>query len=212
MLDILIADDHTVVRKGIQQILQEGFPNCNISEAKDAESMLEQIIQKNWDVVISDLSMPGRSGLDTIPQIKKINPNIPVLIMSIHSEDQYAIRVLKAGAAGFLNKNLVPEELVIAVKRVLQGKKYITANIAEKLADHVDIDKSEPLHYYLSDREMNVLKFIVKGLPITDIAQNLFLSVTTVSTYRSRILSKLKLKTNAELIIYAIEHNLVNQA
>ncbi len=212
MIKILIVDDHAIVRRGLMQILKEGFPNSIIEEAVDAESMIKELLKKDFDVIISDLSMPGRSGLDTIPQIKKINPNIPVLIMSIHSEDQYAIRVLKAGAAGFLNKNLVPEELVIAVKRVLQGKKYITANIAEKLADHVDIDKSEPLHYYLSDREMNVLKFIVKGLPITDIAQNLFLSVTTVSTYRSRILSKLKLKTNAELIIYAIEHNLVNQA
>ena len=212
MIKILIVDDHAIVRRGLMQILKEGFPNSIIEEAVDAESMIKELLKKDFDVIISDLSMPGRSGLDTIPQIKKINPNIPILIMSIHSEDQYAIRVLKAGAAGFLNKNLVPEELVIAVKRVLQGKKYITANIAEKLADHVDIDKSEPLHYYLSDREMNVLKFIVKGLPITDIAQNLFLSVTTVSTYRSRILSKLKLKTNAELIIYAIEHNLVNQA
>jgi len=212
MIKILVVDDHAIVRRGLMQILKEGFPNSIIEEAVDAESMIKELLKKDFDVIISDLSMPGRSGLDTIPQIKKINPNIPVLIMSIHSEDQYAIRVLKAGAAGFLNKNLVPEELVIAVKRVLQGKKYITANIAEKLADHVDIDKSEPLHYYLSDREMNVLKFIVKGLPITDIAQNLFLSVTTVSTYRSRILSKLKLKTNAELIIYAIEHNLVNQA
>lgn len=212
MIKILVVDDHAIVRRGLMQILKEGFPNSIIEEAVDAESMIKELLKKDFDVIISDLSMPGRSGLDTIPQIKKINPNIPVLIMSIHSEDQYAIRVLKAGAAGFLNKNLVPEELVIAVKRVLQGKKYITANIAEKLADHVDIDKSEPLHYYLSDREMNVLKFIVKGFPITDIAQNLFLSVTTVSTYRSRILSKLKLKTNAELIIYAIEHNLVNQA
>ena len=212
MIKILVVDDHAIVRRGLMQILKEGFPNSIIEEAVDAESMIKELLKKDFDVIISDLSMPGRSGLDTIPQIKKINPNIPVLIMSIHSEDQYAIRVLKAGASGFLNKNLVPEELVIAVKRVLQGKKYITANIAEKLADHVDIDKSEPLHYYLSDREMNVLKFIVKGLPITDIAQNLFLSVTTVSTYRSRILSKLKLKTNAELIIYAIEHNLVNQA
>lgn len=212
MIKILVVDDHAIVRRGLMQILKEGFPNSIIEEAVDAESMIKELLKKDFDVIISDLSMPGRSGLDTIPQIKKINPNIPVLIMSIHSEDQYAIRVLKAGAAGFLNKNLVPEELVIAVKRVLQGKKYITANIAEKLADHVDIDKSEPLHYYLSDREMNVLKFIVKGLPITDIAQNLFLSVTTVSTYRSRILSKLKLKTNAELIIYAIEHNLINQA
>ena len=212
MIKILVVDDHAIVRRRLMQILKEGFPNSIIEEAVDAESMIKELLKKDFDVIISDLSMPGRSGLDTIPQIKKINPNIPVLIMSIHSEDQYAIRVLKAGAAGFLNKNLVPEELVIAVKRVLQGKKYITANIAEKLADHVDIDKSEPLHYYLSDREMNVLKFIVKGLPITDIAQNLFLSVTTVSTYRSRILSKLKLKTNAELIIYAIEHNLVNQA
>jgi len=212
MIKILVVDDHAIVRRGLMQILKESFPNSIIEEAVDAESMIKELLKKDFDVIISDLSMPGRSGLDTIPQIKKINPNIPVLIMSIHSEDQYAIRVLKAGAAGFLNKNLVPEELVIAVKRVLQGKKYITANIAEKLADHVDIDKSEPLHYYLSDREMNVLKFIVKGLPITDIAQNLFLSVTTVSTYRSRILSKLKLKTNAELIIYAIEHNLINQA
>lgn len=212
MIKILVVDDHAIVRRGLMEILKEGFPISIIEEAVDAESMIKELLKKDFDVIISDLSMPGRSGLDTIPQIKKINPNIPILIMSIHSEDQYAIRVLKAGAAGFLNKNLVPEELVIAVKRVLQGKKYITANIAEKLADHVDIDKSEPLHYYLSDREMNVLKFIVKGLPITDIAQNLFLSVTTVSTYRSRILSKLKLKTNAELIIYAIEHNLVNQA
>jgi DNA-binding NarL/FixJ family response regulator len=211
MIKILIVDDHTIVRRGLFQILNEGFPNSIIEEAVDALSMIKELGKKDFDVIISDLSMPGTSGLEAIPQIKKINPNIPVLIMSIHSEDQYAIRVLKAGAAGFLNKNLAPEELVIAVKRVLQGKKYITANIAEKLANHVEIDKSEPLHYYLSDREINVLKYIVNGTSITDIAKNLFLSVTTVSTYRSRILLKLKLKTNADLIIYAIEHNLVNQ-
>ncbi len=209
MLDILIADDHTVVRKGIQQILQEGFPNSNICEAKDAESMLEQIIRKNWDVVISDLSMPGRSGLDVLPQIKLIRPKLPVLILSIHSEDHYAIRVLKAGASGYLSKDLAPEELVDAVKRVLNGKKYITPNVAEKLASQVDKNHSKPLHHTLSDREFTVLQMLASGKTISEIADSMLLSLTTVSTYRSRILTKMNMKTNTALTLYALEHNLM---
>lgn len=209
MLNILIADDHTVVRKGIQQILQEGFPNCNIGEAKDADSMIEQTIQKDWDLVISDLSMPGKSGLDALPQIKLLRPKLPVLILSIHSEDHYAIRVLKAGASGYLSKDLAPEELVDAVKKVLNGKKYITPNVAEKLATKVDKNNEAPLHHILSDREFTVLQLLASGKTISEIADSMILSLTTISTYRSRILTKMKMKTNTALTLYALEHNLM---
>ncbi len=209
MLRILIADDHSVVRKGLRQILLEGFPTAHIQEVGDAEDMIKKVLSAEWDVVISDLSMPGRSGLEALQQIKQIQPKLPVLILSIHPEEQYAIRVLKSGAAGYLSKDLAPEELVNAVQRVMLGKKYITASVAEKLASVFDQDNNKAPHESLSDREFSVLKMLAKGKSVSEIAELLFLSVTTVSTYRARIMTKMNMKSNADLTLYSIEHKLM---
>ena len=209
MIRILVADDHTVVRRGLRQILLEGFPGALVEEVGDAEDLIKNVVKSSWDVVISDLSMPGRSGLDALQQIKQLHPNLPVLILSIHPEEQYALRVLKAGASGYLSKDMAPDELVNAVKKVMLGKKYISASVAEKLAATLDQDHDKPLHEYLSDREFNVLKMLAAGRSVSEIAESLFLSVTTVSTYRSRIMAKMNLKNNAELTLYSMEHKLL---
>ena len=209
MIRVLIADDHTVVRRGLKQILLEGFPTARIEEVPDAEELIKRVMQAEWDVVISDLSMPGRSGLEALQQIKQLQPKLPVLILSIHPEEQYAIRVLKAGASGYLSKDSAPDELVNAVQRVLLGKKYITDTIAEKLASVLDQDSNKSPHEYLSDREFSVLKMLAGGKSVSEIAESLFLCVTTVSTYRSRIMAKMNMKSNADLTLYAVEHKLL---
>lgn len=209
MIRVLIADDHTVVRRGLKQILLEGFPTAQIEEVPDAEELIKRVMQAEWDVIISDLSMPGRSGLEALQQIKQVQPKLPVLILSIHPEEQYAIRVLKAGASGYLSKDSAPDELVTAVQRVLLGKKYITDTIAEKLASVLDQDSNKSPHEYLSDREFSVLKMLAGGKSVSEIAESLFLSVTTVSTYRSRIMMKMNMKSNADLTLYAVEHKLL---
>ncbi len=206
---ILVADDHIVVRRGLKMILLEGFPGAEIEEVGDAEDLIKLALKFDYDVVISDLSMPGRTGLDALVQVKQSKPNLPFLILSIHPEDQYAIRVLKAGASGYLSKDMAPDELVNAVQKVLLGKKYITASIAEKLTSIFDTDKDKALHEYLSDREFGVLKMLAAGKSVSEIAESLYLSVTTVSTYRARIITKMNLKNNAELTLYAIENKLI---
>ena len=209
MLRIIIADDHTVVRRGLKQILLDEFPSAVIEEAADADLLLKKVFKEEWDIVISDLSMPGRSGMDALQQIKLHNQKLPVLILSVHSEEHYAIRVLKAGASGYLNKESAPEELIQAVRRLLMGKKYITPTIAEQLASGLDKDSEKPLHEILSDREFEVLKLLASGKSVSDIADQMVLSVTTVSTYRARIMAKMNLKTNADLTLYAIENKLI---
>lgn len=209
MIRVLIADDHTVVRRGLRQILLEGFPTAVIEEVPDAEELVKRVMHTEWDVIISDLSMPGRSGLDALQQIKQSHPKLPVLILSIHPEEHYALRVLKAGASGYLSKDSAPDELVTAVKKVLLGKKYITDSIAEKLASVLDKDSNKSPHEILSDREFSVLKLLAAGKSVSEIAESLFLSVTTVSTYRSRIMQKMDMKSNADLTLYAVEHKLL---
>jgi two-component system invasion response regulator UvrY len=209
MRRILIADDHTVVRKGLKQILQDAFPSALIEEVADAEDLLKRILKEEWDVVITDISMPGRSGLDVLQQIRQSHPKLPILILSMHPEDQYAIRVLKAGASGYLNKDSAPEELVKAIDRVMLGKKYITPSIAEKLATALDQDAEKFTHEYLSDREFEVLKLLAAGKSVSEIAARISLSTTTISTYRARIMTKMNLKTNADLTLYSIEHKLI---
>ncbi len=209
MIKIIIADDHSIVRTGLRQILMEGFPNAEIDEVPDAETLVQQVIKNDYDVVISDLSMPGRTGLEALQQIKQIKPKLPVLILSIHPEDQYAIRVLKAGASGYMSKDLAPDQLVGAVQKVLSGKKYITDTIAEKLASVIDKDSSKQGHELLSDREFDVLKLLAAGKSVSDIADSMYLSVTTVSTYRSRILQKMDMKSNAELTMYCLKQQLI---
>lgn len=208
-LRVLIADDHTVVRRGLRQILLEGFPAAQIEEVGDAEELIKKIMQAEWDLVISDLSMPGRSGLEALQQIKQLQPKLPVLILSIHPEEQYALRVLRAGAAGYLSKDMAPDELVVAVQKVLMGKKYITDTIAEKLASVLDANSNKAPHETLSDREFTVLKQLAAGKSVSEIAEAMFLSVTTVSTYRTRIMQKMNMKNNADLTLYAIENKLL---
>lgn len=206
---ILIADDHTVVRKGLKQILLEEFRSALVEEVSNAEDLLKKVLKEPWDIVVSDISMPGKSGLEVLQQIKQHYPKLPVLILSIHPEDQYAIRVLKAGASGYLNKDSAPEELVKATHQLLLGKKFITGSVAEKLATLLDQDTDRLPHESLSDREFEVLKLLAAGNPISEIADRLTLSTTTVSTYRARILAKMNLKTNADLTLYAINNQLL---
>ncbi|HEY5407999.1 MAG TPA: response regulator transcription factor [Ginsengibacter sp.] len=207
MLRILIADDHAVIRKGLKHLLIEEYPSAFIDEVEDAEGVFKKVLNGKWDIVISDISMPGRSGLDVLHDIKQNYPDLPVLILSIHPEEQYAIRVLKAGAAGYLSKQAATDDLVKAVQRVLQGRKYISPAIAEKMADELDHNFDKPLYETLSDREFHVFKLIAEGKGVSEIAELLSLSLTTVSTYRSRILVKMNMKTNAEIIRYSIENN-----
>lgn len=209
MLRILIADDHTVVRKGLRQILLDEFATAIIEEVPDAEELIKKVMNGTYDVVVSDLSMPGRSGLDALQQIKLSHPNLPVLILSIHPEEQYALRALKAGASGYLSKDTAPDELVKAVRKVLLGKKYISQSIAEKLANTFSSNSALSPHEILSDREFGVMKLLANGKSVSEIAEMLSLSVTTVSTYRARVMIKMNLKSNSDLTRYAIENNLL---
>lgn len=204
---ILIADDHSIVRRGLKDIIRDEFPFAEITEVSDAAGLMLKVIKESWDIVISDLSMPGRSALDVLPEIRQLAPNLPVLILSIYPEEQYAIRVLKAGAAGYLNKDLAPEELINAVRHVLSGRKYITPSVAEKLADFSD--QSKPVHEQLSDREFEVMKLLAAGKSVSEIGALFHLGTTTISTYRARILKKMHMKTNADLIQYAIAQQLI---
>lgn len=210
MMRILIADDHAIVRRGMKQLLLEQYPFARIGEASNVEELISEIItHKDWDVVVCDMNMPGRSGLDAIMQIKEIAPGLPVLIMSMYPEDQYALRVLKSGAAGYLTKETIHDDIVRAIETVIKGKRYITLSLAEKLAESVNSESGKPLHEVLSDREFDVFKLLASGKTITEIATQLSLSSTTVSTYRSRIMEKMKMKSNAELARYAIEARLI---
>jgi DNA-binding NarL/FixJ family response regulator len=206
----LIVDDHDIVRRGLQQVLEDAFKDIVIEEARNAEDALELIRDKDWDVVILDITMPGRSGLDALKEIKKDRPNLPVLVLSIHSEEQFATRVLKAGASGYMNKVTAADELVNAVNKVRFGGRYVSEKFAEQLALDIgrEADGLAP-HQRLSDREYEVLLLIASGLTISEIAVKLSLSVKTISTYRARILEKTGLKSNAGLIRYAIDNKLV---
>jgi DNA-binding NarL/FixJ family response regulator len=208
-MKVIIADDHSIVRKGLRQILQEEYPFAEIEEASNAEDLISKTMAGTWDVVITDLSMPGRSGLDALRQIREAFPKLPVLVLSMHPEDQYAIRVLKAGASGYLNKDTAQDELVQAMRKVLAGKKYISSKVAEQMADVIEGNTEGALHELLSDREFDVLKMLAGGKSVSEIAAALSLSSTTVSTYRARILEKMKMKSNADLTRYALENKLI---
>ena len=206
---ILIADDHAIVRRGLSEILLEEYPSAFVEEVGDADTLLNRTLAENWDIVISDLMMPGRSVLEVLQQIKQHAAQLPVLILSIFPEEQYATRVLKAGASGYINKDAAPTELVKAVQRILQGRKYITPNIAEMLASDLTLATDKAPHELLSDREFHVMKLLAEGKTISDIAEMLSLSPTTISTYRARIMEKMKMKANAELARYALENRLI---
>lgn len=209
MLRILIADDHAIVRKGLKQLILEEYLTAVIGEVGDVESLIKLVLKEEWDIIISDISMPGRSGLEALQQIKIIKPAIPVLIMSMHPEDQYALRVFKAGASGYLSKDAVHQELIPAIQTIKNGRKFITPGVAEKLVGALDADTPKEPHEYLSNREFDVMKMLAAGKSITEIASQLSLSATTVSTYRSRILDKTGLKNNADLTRYALEKKLI---
>ena len=206
MKRIIIADDHSFVRLGLIQILKDEYPSAEIKEAEDGEVLVKEVMKQHWDLVISDLDMPGRSGLEALEQIKLIQPNLPVIILSIYSEDLYAVRALKAGAAGYLNKNAAPYELIKAIERIRLGKKYITPEIAEKLLEQQDEGKA---HERLSNRELEIFKMLAMGKTITQISETLSLALTTISTHRSHILEKMGLSSNAELTRYAIAHHII---
>lgn len=210
MIKVLIADDHAVVRQGLKQILSEQPDMKVLGEASTVAELFDQIRKDQWDVVVLDISMPGRGGLDGLKELKQEQPKLPVLILSIHPEDQFAVRALKTGASGYLTKDSAPEELVQAIRKVLTGRKYISPGLAEKLATDLQTDTARPLHEALSDREFQILRLIASGISVTEIAKKLSLSVKTVSTYRARIMEKMKMKTSAELIHYGIKHQLVD--
>jgi two-component system, NarL family, invasion response regulator UvrY len=209
MIRILIGDDHAIVRKGLKQLLLEQYPTANIGEAADAETLITMVVSDTWDVVICDINMPGRSGLDALSQIKQISPRLPVLIMSMYPEDQYALRVIRAGASGYLGKETIHDDIIRAIESVRLGKKFITPGIAEKLAEAFDVDNKLQPHESLSDREFDVFKLLAMGKSVTEIAEQLLLSPTTVSTYRSRIMDKMSMKSNADLTRYALERKLI---
>ena len=205
----LIADDHAIVRKGLVGVLREEFPSAEVIEVNDAESLFKTTLKGEWDLIISDLSMPGRGGLEILYDLKQHFPAIPVLILSIHAEELYGTRVLRAGASGYLNKDAPPAELVKAIRWILQGRKYITPTIAEKLADDVSFNKEKTSHELLSNRELDVLKMLASGESLVRIGEKLAISPSTVSSFRSRILKKMQLQSNAELTRYCVEHGLI---
>lgn len=209
MLKVLIADDHEIVRRGLKQILVEGFAFATIEEAGDCPTLVEKALGGDWDIIVSDLAMPGGGGLEALKQIKKESPSLPVLILSIYPEDQYALRVLKAGASGYLNKDAAPEELVIAIQRILSGRRYVTETMAEKIVQKLEDQNNVPPHELLSDREWDVFRYLAIGRTVSEICEILSLKSTTVSTYRTRILMKMSLRTNADIIQYALENKLI---
>ena len=208
MIRIIIADDHAVVRKGLKQIFEETLDLVVTDEANSGNELLEKIESNVYDVVILDISMPGKDGLDTLKELKQIKPDLPVLIFTIYPEEQYAVRVLKAGASGYINKEGEPEVLIEAIRKVSQGRKYISPYLAEMLAANLEVGE-QPIHEQLSDREYQVMCMIASGKTATDIAKELNLSINTISTYRTRILEKMSMKNNAEITHYALKNRLV---
>ncbi|MDX1520520.1 MAG: response regulator transcription factor [Anaerolineae bacterium] len=209
MIKVLIADDHPIVRQGLRQILS-GVPEMEVAgEAANAQETLDQVRAGGWDVLVLDITMPDRSGFDILKELKLEQPHLPVLILSIHAEEQLAVRVLKAGASGYLTKENAPGELVKAIRKVVSGGKYISRTLAETLAFSLDAASDRPPHEALSDREFQVMQLMASGKTLTEIAEELSLSTKTVSTYRTRLLHKMNLETNAEIIRYAIENRLI---
>jgi DNA-binding NarL/FixJ family response regulator len=210
MIKILIADDHAVVREGLKQILSESPDLVVAAEASTGQEVLNIIGKKELDLVVLDIAMPGRGGLDILKEIKNQKPKLPVLILSMYPEEQYAVRVLKAGASGYITKESAPDELIKAIRQIIQGKKYVSPSLAEKLALDLEIRSETPPHEALSDREFQVMCMIASGKTLKEIAEGLSLSIKTISTYRSRILEKMNMKSNAALTHYAIKNRLVD--
>ncbi len=207
-MNILLADDHELIRQGLAKILIEEFPSANIDEAFNGNDAEKKARKGNYSIIISDMSMPDKTGLEVLKQLRSESIKTPVLIISIHPENQYAIRVLKAGGNGYITKDCLRTELINAIKIILSGKKYISSTVAEKLASRFD-DENKEEYEHISDREFQVLKLIASGKTVSEIAAELSLSIATISTYRRRLLEKMDLKNNAELSLYAINNHLV---
>jgi two-component system invasion response regulator UvrY len=210
MMRVLIVDDHAILRRGLRALISEAFHGAAFGEASNAEEALGQLGKKMWDVALLDITLPGKSGLDLLKEFKAARPKLPVLVLSVHPEDQFAVRVLRAGAEGYMTKESAPEELVNAIRKILAGGRYVSTTLAEKLALSVRKDFTRTPHETLSDREYEIMCRIASGRTVTEIAGELSLSVKTISTYRARILEKLGVKNSAEITRYAIGNGLVS--
>jgi two-component system, NarL family, invasion response regulator UvrY len=209
MLKVLIAEDFPLFRRGIKDLLSGSLGSLTVGECTNAHDLLELVRHKKWDVLILDIGMPGTTGAEALMQVKKERPSLPVIILSMHPEDQYAVRMFKAGADAYLTKASAPEELVKAIKKVLAGGQYVNQSLGEKLVRLVHQPADRMPHELLSDREYEVMRFLASGKTVSEIAEFMRLGATTISTYRARILDKLHLKNNAELMRYAVQHGLV---
>jgi len=209
MIKMLIADDHAIVREGLKQILADVHDIVVADEASNGKEALNQALKKDYDMVVLDISMPDRSGLDILKELKSRKPNLKVLILSMHPEEQYAVRALRAGASGYLTKDSMPDELIAAIRRAALNHKYVSSSLAEKLAFELETGAEQPPHQTLSDREFEVMLMLSSGKRITEIADKLYLSVKTVGTYRFRVLRKMRMKNNAELTRYSLENGLL---
>ncbi len=210
MIRVLIADDHVLIREGLKKLLKEEWDMSVVGEASNGQQVSDFLTDHEVDILVLDISMPGRSGLDVLKELKQTSPKLPVLVLSMHPEERFAVRSLRAGASGYITKESAGEELVKAIRKIVDGGRYISLTLAEKLAFGLDADSSRPLHETLSDREYQVMGMIATGKKMSEIAEELSLSIRTVNTYRARILEKMQMKTNAELIHYAIENGLVD--
>ncbi|MGA3011940.1 MAG: response regulator transcription factor [Terracidiphilus sp.] len=209
-MHILIADDHAVVRRGLREILADALPGAEFFEAGNGDEVLSHLGKTQIGLLVLDISMPGRSGMDVLQDVKQAYPRLPVIILSCQPEEQYAVRCLRAGAAAFINKESAPEELAMATKKILSGGRYVSTSLAEKLIANLDESADKPLHELLSNREYEVMRMIAAGVPLTDIGDKLHVSVKTISTYRTRIMEKMQMKSNAELTRYAMTHSMVD--
>ena len=209
MINVLIADDHTLIRKGLKQILDDTADMRVTGEAETGMQAIQMAQKAPFDMILLDISLPDKNGIDVLKQLKLINPDVPVLMLSMHAEDQYAVRSMKAGAAGYLNKQSAPSQLVNAIRTVASGKKYISGELAEQLANGLSQGYQELRHQTLSDREYQTLCLMASGKKLSEMAKIMSLSAKTVSVYRARLLEKMNLKTNAEAIHYAISNHLI---
>ncbi len=209
-MHILIADDHAVVRRGLREIMADALPGAAFSEAGNGDEVLSHLGKSQIAMLVLDINMPGRSGLDVLRDVKHTYPRLPVIILSCQPEEQYAVRCLRAGAAAYINKESASEELAMATKKILSGGRYVSTSLAEKLIANLDDSVDRPLHDLLSDREHEVMRMIAGGVPLTEIGERLHVSVKTISSYRARIMEKMRMKSNAELTRYAMTHGLID--
>ena len=209
LVKILVIDDHEIVRRGVKQILEEVFPHVEVGEADTGQKGIAVVRQEPWDLAIVDISLPDQSGLELLCELHSTAPQLPLMVLSLHPEEQYAVRAFRAGAMAYLTKQTAPEELARAVKQVLTGRMYVTASLGERMASSLSKSPTSQVHQTLSERESKVLVLLAQGQSVKHIAESLALSIKTVSTYRARLLDKLQLSTTAELIRYALDHHLV---